>query len=115
MQQESWLCEFVTEVPAFNPAVASGLNGRYSNQVSGWVSGDSNSGISRRFFLSPKRPHGSGAHSASHEIGTGVLSAEGKFSWREADYSPLSTDELQNEWRYTVTSSIPFMASTRVT
>ena len=30
MQQESWLGEFLTEVPAFSPAVASGLNGRCS-------------------------------------------------------------------------------------
>jgi len=52
------------------------------------VSGDSNSGISSRFFLSPKRPHGSGAHSASHEIGTVVLSSEGKFSGLEVDDSP---------------------------
>lgn len=94
MQQESWLCEFVTEVPAFSPAVASGLNGRYSDWVRGWVSGDPNSGISSRFFLSPKRPHGSGAHSASHEFGTGVLSSEGKFSGRDVDDSPLSSDEL---------------------
>ena len=52
------------------------------------MSGDSNSGISSRFFLSPKRPHGSGAHSASHEIGTVVLSSEGKFSGLEVDDSP---------------------------
>lgn len=58
------------------------------------MSGGSNSGISSRFFLSPKRPHGSGTHSASHEIATGVLSSEGKFLGREVDDLPLSSDEL---------------------
>jgi hypothetical protein len=61
------------------------------------VIGDSNSGMNIRLFLSPKRPNGTGAHTASHEISTSVLSSEGKFSGRQVDDSPLSSNELKNE------------------
>jgi hypothetical protein len=41
---------------------------------------------------------------------TGALSLGVKRPGREADHSPLSSDEVKNAWRYTSTSQYAFMA-----
>jgi len=53
---------------------------------------------------------GSGVHSASHSMNTGVPSRGYSGRDREADHSPPPRTELKNEWSHTSAPPVCFMA-----
>jgi hypothetical protein len=58
------------------------------------------------FSLRHRVQTGSGAHTASYPMGTGVLSPEVKRPGHEVDHSPASSAEVKNVWGYT--STLPY-------
>jgi hypothetical protein len=62
------------------------------------------------FSVHHRVQNGSEAHPASYPMGTGDLSLGVKRLGRDGDRSPPSSAEVKNEWSYTSTLPILFMA-----
>jgi hypothetical protein len=58
------------------------------------------------FSLHHRVQNDSGAHPASHPLGTRGSFPGGKAGGREADHSPPSNADVKNEWSYTSTPPI---------